>query len=99
MKKTIIVSVVLAVACIFMGCKQNSSDAEYLNEYILERNSPKGNKYLEDYCSETDYDFIYEVVNNTGVSIDVAPVVYNTEQLFNTYAMAALLMLSCGNAP
>lgn len=69
MKKLFMVFAALVVVNLFIGCATVAS------------NTQKDNKInLDNFLVESDYDFIYEVINNFNVNVTVAPFIQNSQQ-------------------
>ena len=69
MKKSFITFAVIVAASFFFGCATTASKAQKDDK-----------KNLDYFLVETDYDFIYEIVNNFDENVTVAPLIKNIQQ-------------------
>ena len=76
MKKLKMLAAMIILAGIFTGCASNGgTSAQKANQ-----NSKIDNKNLDNYLVDSDYDFIYEVVNKFNVNVTVSPFVHDSKK-------------------
>ncbi|MDD5930748.1 MAG: hypothetical protein PUC37_13180 [Spirochaetales bacterium] len=76
MKKLKMLAAMIILAGIFTGCASNGgTSAQKANQ-----NSKIDEKNLDNYLVDSDYDFIYEVVNKFNVNVTVSPFVHDSKK-------------------